>query len=74
MGNPPNIGDMTTDEAMIKTKNDKPPHIDNSKWSSQYKNFVKRCLIKDQKNRPTAADLLQDEFLKDAATHKQQFL
>jgi serine/threonine protein kinase len=73
MGDPPNLGKMTPDEAMIRTKNDKPPHIDKSKWSDKYKNFVKRCLTKDQYKRPTASDLLQDDFMKDADSHKAKY-
>jgi serine/threonine kinase 4 len=33
------------------------------KWSPEFNNFIQRCLIVDPKKRPTAQELLQDEFI-----------
>ena len=54
-GDPPKLGKMSADEAMERTKYDDPPHIDDSKWSHDFKKFVRRCLVKDQNERLTAA-------------------
>lgn len=34
-----------------------------AEWSPSFVNFVKRCLTKDPKLRPTAKDLLLDPFI-----------
>lgn len=44
----------------------KPADIDNTQWSDDYKEFVKKCLVKDHEKRPSAKDLLKEDFLKDA--------
>jgi serine/threonine kinase 4 len=33
------------------------------KWSKEFNNFVKRCLTIDNKQRPTAKELLLDPFI-----------
>lgn len=47
---------------MILTMN--PPEIDSRKWSQSMRDFVKICLTKDPKERPSAEDLLEHPFMK----------
>jgi len=39
-----------------------PPSI-SSRWSDEFVKFVKLCLTKDPKMRPTAAEMLEDPFV-----------
>ncbi|CAD8095209.1 unnamed protein product [Paramecium primaurelia] len=49
--------------AMFAIKNNPPNSLtDQSKWSKEFNQFVKRCLILDPKERPSTKDLLQDPF------------
>ncbi|KAM7535320.1 hypothetical protein Aperf_G00000103846 [Anoplocephala perfoliata] len=42
----------------------KPPTLkDRSKWSKQFRSFVKLCLTKNERNRPDAATLLTHDFV-----------
>ena len=49
---------------MILTMN--PPELDAHKWSANMREFVKICLTKEPKERPSAGDLLNHELLQDA--------
>ena len=50
--------------AMFVIKNNPPRGLTQpEKWSPQFNNFVQRCLTINPKERPTARDLLQDEFI-----------
>ena len=40
------------------------------KWSQQFNNFVSRCLIVDNKQRPTAKELLLDPFIEENIVKK----
>ena len=49
--------------AMFVIKNNPPNQLSEPlKWSREFNNFVKRCLIIDPKDRPSAKDLLNDPF------------
>ena len=48
---------------MILTMN--PPEIDNKKWSQNMRDFVRICLTKDPKERPSAEELIEHPFLAD---------
>ena len=41
-----------------------PPEIDTKKWSKSMRDFVKICLTKDPKERPSAEELLEHPFMK----------
>ena len=43
-----------------------PPEIDSNRWSKGMRDFVKVCLTKDPKLRPTAEELLLHPFLSSA--------
>ncbi|KAK7494715.1 hypothetical protein BaRGS_00014113 [Batillaria attramentaria] len=62
---PPNK-DMHPMRVLIKIQKADPPSLDQpSKWSKQFINFINKCLVKDPKQRPTAAELLEHPFIKD---------
>ena len=49
-----------------------PPQI-RSKFSKDFRDFVKQCLIKDPELRPNADTLLKHKFLKNAEKNKEEF-
>jgi serine/threonine-protein kinase 24/25/MST4 len=48
-----------------------PPELDANKWSKSMREFVKICLTKDPKERPSAEDLLNHEFLQNAENRRR---
>lgn len=42
----------------------KPPALEGSQWSREFKDFVDLCLIKDPRHRPTVKELLSHRFIK----------
>ncbi|KAJ1769282.1 Protein kinase C signaling pathway involved MAPKK protein [Coemansia sp. RSA 1813] len=46
------------------------PEMDKSKFSKECCDFVRKCLIKDPKDRPTPAQLLEHPFITKAASKK----
>jgi len=42
-----------------------PPNLDPRRWSASLRDFVKVCLTKDPKQRPSASELLAHPFLSD---------
>ena len=59
-----------TDEETRKTIINNPVTFDSDTWSKvsdHCKNFIKKCLSKDPKQRPTAEELLEDPFIKSGA-------
>ena len=49
-----------------------PPGI-RTKFSKDFRDFVKQCLTKDPEKRPSAADLLHHKFMTNASSHKTEF-
>ncbi|VDN99404.1 unnamed protein product [Rodentolepis nana] len=48
----------------LGARNYKPPTLkERSKWSAHFRNFVKLCLTKNERNRPDAATLLTHDFV-----------
>ena len=47
-----------------------PPEIE-KKWSNDMREFVKICLTKDPKERPSAEELLEHPFMKDENARRQ---
>jgi serine/threonine protein kinase len=43
-----------------------PPEIEPHRWSKQMRDFVKVCLTKDPKERPSAGELMTHPFMRTA--------
>lgn len=60
---PPNH-EMHPMRVLLKIQKSPPPTLDHpSKWSSDFNDFVTKCLVKDPDYRPSVSDLLQHKFL-----------
>ena len=72
-GKPPYKG-LSPVEFMEEAKSDRIPSLkeDNFKFSEEFKNFIKNCLIKDPNLRPSAKELLENhkKFLDKAKDNK----
>lgn len=68
-GRPPNSR-LATSSVLLQTVRDKPPALDRTsgtfKYSSEFARVVEACLTKDPSKRPTASELLQMPFFKQA--------
>ncbi|KAL6075980.1 hypothetical protein QOT17_003286 [Balamuthia mandrillaris] len=59
--------ELSPARAMRLIPSQPPPTLENpAEWSDEFNAFVKRCLVKDPTNRPTAMDLLTDPFIVNA--------
>ena len=70
-GDPPYISEPQHRVIMNIVKRNPPPLEE--RWSSIFQDFVDKTLIKDPKQRWTADQLLQHEFLSDAMNYKEEF-
>ena len=70
-GDPPYISEPQHRVIMNIVKRNPPPLEE--RWSSVFQDFVNKTLIKDPKQRWSAEQLLEHEFLRGAANHKQEF-
>ncbi|RUS73025.1 hypothetical protein EGW08_019211 [Elysia chlorotica] len=62
---PPN-NDMHPMRVLIKIQKADPPTFDRpSRWSKNFNDFVKKCLVKNPEQRATAHELLEHPFIKD---------
>ncbi|KAL4231906.1 hypothetical protein ACF0H5_009482 [Mactra antiquata] len=60
---PPNH-EMHPMRVLIKIQKAEPPTLDHkSKWSNQFHDFLRQCLIKEPEQRPTADELLKHPFI-----------
>lgn len=67
---PPNK-DMHPMRVLIKIQKADPPSFDRpSRWSKDFKDFVKKCLVKNPDQRATAHELLEHPFIKDVTDKK----
>ena len=71
MGEPPYINEPQT-RVLYNIVHLNPPEID-SKWSNDFRDFVKRCLQKDPEKRAYADELLEHPFVKDAEENLGDF-
>lgn len=60
---PPYFQDNALKVVFMICNNDAPTLSNPAKWSKEFNNFVKVCLIKDSKNRPNTSLLFQHPFL-----------
>ena len=74
-GEPPYLNQPQTQVCyMILTMN--PPEIDPVKWSANMRDFVKVCLTKDPRERPSVEELLKHPFMSkmDYEKGKEEYL
>ena len=60
------IIDMPPYPAMLEITQQDPPNVPESKFSKDFRDFIRQCLIKDVKKRPRINELLKHPFLKKA--------
>ncbi|XP_045189183.2 serine/threonine-protein kinase 10-like isoform X1 [Mercenaria mercenaria] len=67
---PPNH-EMHPMRVLIKIQKAEPPTLDDKrKWSLQFREFLKLCLMKDPEQRPTAEELLKHPFISNPPSKK----
>ena len=71
-GLPPYI-DEQAERALFNIVEKEPPCI-SDKWSPNFIDFVKKCLIKNPKKRWSALTLLEHPFLRDAPDCRQAWI
>ncbi|XP_067418487.1 myosin-IIIa isoform X2 [Emydura macquarii macquarii] len=63
-GDPP-LADLHPMRALFKIPRNPPPTLHQPElWSSEFNDFINKCLTKDYEKRPTISDLLQHDFIK----------
>ncbi|XP_074842384.1 myosin-IIIa [Carettochelys insculpta] len=63
-GDPP-LADLHPMRALFKIPRNPPPTLRQPElWSSEFNDFINKCLTKDYEKRPTVSDLLQHDFIK----------
>ncbi|OCT75584.1 myosin-IIIa isoform X2 [Xenopus laevis] len=63
-GDPP-LADLHPMRALFKIPRNPPPTLRQPElWSSEFNDFINKCLIKDFEKRPTVSDLLEHPFIK----------
>jgi len=67
----PPFHEMTPMRVLLKIQKSDPPRLDQpSKWSREFNDFLKHCLVKDPHQRPNAVELLKHPFIKGAVDKK----
>ena len=70
-GEPPNM--RKPQREIIKSiMRDPAPEL-GDRWSPLFQRFVNKCLMKNIRSRPSARELLEDEFLAGAADYAEDF-
>lgn len=65
LGEPPR-SDVHPMKVLFLIPKEKPPRLEGSKWSREFKEFVALCLNKDPDKRPAARSLLKHPFIRRA--------
>ena len=67
----PPYHEMSPMRVLLKIQKSEPPKLDKpSKWSREFVDFVRLCLIKDPNKRPRAEELLEHPFVREARDPK----
>ena len=62
---PPNHN-LTPMRVLLRIQKSEPPTLQfQNRWSPQFNDFIKKCLIKDPNQRPTIEELLRHKFICD---------
>ncbi|KAK3063616.1 Germinal center kinase 1, partial [Teratosphaeriaceae sp. CCFEE 6253] len=65
LGEPPR-SDVHPMKVLFLIPKEKPPRLEGSRWSREFREFVALCLNKDPDKRPSARSLLKHAFIKRA--------
>ena len=56
---------------LLKIQKSDPPRLDHpNRWSKEFNDFLKHCLVKDPHKRPSVEDLLKHPFIREAVDKK----
>ncbi|XP_054709305.1 serine/threonine-protein kinase 10-like [Uloborus diversus] len=67
---PPNH-ELSPMRVLLKVQKSDPPKLDQpSKWSSDFSQFLSKCLVKDPELRPSSSELLKHPFVEHATDKK----
>ena len=59
----PPFHEMTPMRVLLKIQKSDPPKLDHpNRWSREFNDFLKQCLVKDANRRPSAQELLKVEM------------
>ncbi|OMJ76650.1 hypothetical protein SteCoe_23956 [Stentor coeruleus] len=73
-GQPPNYKE-NQQRILKKIVSDRAPELKNSrKWSLEFKDFLSKCLVKDQNRRQSSSELLSNRFFNGVEQCKEEFL
>eukprot|EP00092_Neocalanus_flemingeri_P056366 GFUD01066806.1.p1 GENE.GFUD01066806.1~~GFUD01066806.1.p1 ORF type:complete len:1751 (+),score=481.79 GFUD01066806.1:294-5546(+) len=67
----PPFHEMTPMRVLLKIQKSDPPRLDHpNRWSKEFNDFLKQCLVKDPHKRPNVEDLLKHPFIREAIDKK----
>jgi len=67
----PPFHEMTPMRVLLKIQKSDPPRLDHpNRWSKEFNDFLKHCLVKDPHKRPSVEDLLKHPFIREAIDKK----
>jgi len=67
----PPFHEMTPMRVLLKIQKSDPPRLDHPhRWSKEFNDFLKQCLVKDPHKRPSVEDLLKHPFIREAVDKK----
>ena len=67
----PPFHEMTPMRVLLKIQKSDPPRLDHpSRWSKEFNDFLKQCLVKDPHKRPNIEELLKHPFVRQANDNK----
>jgi len=67
----PPFHDMTPMRVLLKIQKSEPPRLDHpNRWSKEFNDFLKQCLVKDPNKRPNVEELLKHPFISRAVDKK----
>lgn len=67
----PPFHEMTPMRVLLKIQKSDPPRLDHpARWSKDFNDFLKLCLVKDPNKRPNVEELLKHPFVRNAVDKK----
>ena len=67
----PPFHEMTPMRVLLKIQKSDPPRLDHpNRWSKEFNDFLRNCLVKDPHKRPNVEELLKHPFIREAVDKK----